>query len=117
MTKDDDQKNYNNQRVSMRLISEEPAVLVQKKNKIPVEVFDMGLEGFGLKSAVDVESENEIEVEVSGDDGLDIYRCTVVFCRKEGDYYRLGLKIIDHMPDVVYLEPDEIATPLVHKFE
>ncbi|HIJ83168.1 MAG: hypothetical protein HW380_3404 [Magnetococcales bacterium] len=97
----------NYQRISKRLDNREPAILKQKKENIPVELLDLGIAGFGLNCMIELNIGDVVELEVSGESGLDVYRCKVVFCRPNDRSFRIGLEIIEQEPEIVFLSPDE----------
>lgn len=94
------------QRVSQRLSEQTPAILRISKEKIPVEVLDIGVAGFGLHSMVSVDLGDTVELEVTSDGSLDVYICKVVFSSQEGRHYHIGLEIIEQEPEIIILSPD-----------
>ncbi|MBF0107738.1 MAG: PilZ domain-containing protein [Magnetococcales bacterium] len=91
------------ERISSRLDHREPAMLRFGKERFPVELQDIGVAGFGLDALVGLDIDDLVELEVSSDGGMDIYRCKVVFCRRKGHIFRIGLEIIEQEPDLVFL--------------
>ncbi|MEO5328408.1 MAG: PilZ domain-containing protein [Magnetococcus sp. THC-1_WYH] len=98
---------FNPKRVSQRLTEQTPAILRIDKEKIPVEILDIGVSGFGLHAMVGLDLGNLVELEVTSDGSLDAYICKVVFSSQEGRHFRIGLEIVEQEPEIVIMSPDD----------
>ncbi|MBF0419221.1 MAG: PilZ domain-containing protein [Magnetococcales bacterium] len=95
------------QRISQRLKNQDSATMRRGLEEFPVTVLDIGVLGFGLLSMVHVDIGTQVELEISGFSGIDVYQCRVMFCRQDGSHYHLGLEIMEQEPELLYMDVND----------
>ncbi len=92
------------QRISQRLKNKDAATMRRALEEFPVTILDIGVLGFGLLSMVQVDIGTQVELEISGVNGIDVYQCRVMFCRQDASHYHLGLEIIEQEPELLFMD-------------
>ncbi|MBF0368843.1 MAG: PilZ domain-containing protein [Magnetococcales bacterium] len=82
-------------RLSQRLSALEPVKVFQGGQEFEARIQNVGLQGFGILSPKSMAPGDKLQLEVSGDGGVQLYECQVVSRKEQQGEFLLGLHIQD----------------------
>lgn len=82
-------------RLSDRIITSEAAMIESDGQRMPVEILDLGLKGFGLRAFRPLTLGSKVNLAIAEGGELHTYPCEVAFSREDGGLFRVGLRIVD----------------------
>ena len=101
-------------RVSDRIVTSRKGRIIDGDERVVVTVLDLGLEGFGIQSDRAYVKGSTVTLEESGLMGVEVYRCEVVFCRRNGDGFQLGLHVLECQEEMVFSRSEDDEDGSVH---